>query len=120
MYSFALSCLFMFFSAYCRSHSDLWADIDHEAVYAEGELEKQDRVMPCTLSAQACVIFRLVFVSTIRDHAVYQHAGAHNKLHVVLYSRFDWCCVYLLCVQCTQWSEREGESSKWMPYTYTG
>lgn len=56
----------------------------------------------------------LLFVSTIRAHAAYQHPGVHNKLHVVLYSKFDWCCVYVLCVRarCTQWSEREREEER--------
>lgn len=74
--------------------------------------------------------FSLIFVSTFRALAIYQHTGAHHKLHVVLCSRSDWCRVYVLCVQCAHWPkresvrkkerERERESSKWTPYTYTG
>lgn len=56
--------------------------------------------------------FSLIFVSTFRALAIYQHAGAHHKLHVVLCSRSDWCCVYVLCVQCAHWPKRESVRKK--------
>lgn len=56
--------------------------------------------------------FSLIFVSTFRALAIYQHAGAHHKLHVVLCSRSDWCRVYVLCVQCAHWPKRESVRKK--------
>lgn len=52
---------------------------------------------PVTLSVLSCV--------QCWARAPDLHAGADNKLHVVLYSRLDWCRVYVLCARCAQWTE---------------
>lgn len=48
------------------------------------------------------------------DHATYQHARTHNKLHVFSFFSFFFTslCVYVLCVQCQRERGRDTEGER--------
>ncbi len=86
--------------------------------------------MPSTLSGRP-VTFSVLSLCPVLGPMLHINMLGHTiSCMWSFYSKFDLCCVYVLCVRYAQWSERERErerdretereSSKWMPYTYTG
>lgn len=82
MYSFALSFYSRFFQL-TVAHTQISRQI---LIMTLRKHWREREGWGCAFYAvwQACDIFSPAFVSSIRAHAAYQHAGAHNKLHVVL------------------------------------
>lgn len=97
---------------YAAAHTQISRRILIMRQCAEEPCEREGGGGAFSAAWEACDIFSPVFVSSIRAHAAYQHAGAYNKLHVVLYRRFDWCRVYELCVCGAHSGQRDRASER--------
>lgn len=104
MHSAALRLLFVFFSILHVLH--LQASIDYETVFTEAWWGGGRGSNSFCDVRGACDIISLTFMSIIWVRAAYQHVGAH----VTQAACGPWQQIWLvLCVQCSQWSERKRE-----------